>query len=434
MYNVQFALWNLRKNMNIKRTIDKVEQNILSASSSESQLADSKKCQEYFRRLPKYRKEKLLKNVLKPLDAIKSNYTGSVPSSLIPPTVTLMPEYYLFLLNSYVKGSFEAKSWPTDERNGLKNEDTVPAWCSSVMLASTVLGEGKDAEAERFLRHFIKQSPSQLARQDPLVFPFVFTSILFFAENRPDIAQWLLRAIHSVSETLPWTGSSHPLRLLIQLLLQLGPENIILHASKILLTYITIIHETLGAAYPIVQDMLSDTISRLLSYHLLDAEEVVDLGRRMVLAAELQRHNRCKDHLNLKMYLADAQLQTGNYHEARTTTIDIMTALEAGIGGMRMMPSLHMLVSRIDEVEGRQEDAIESALRAIVASIKIFGGWSDWTVKSLDFYRRMLERAKKTEEARRVSQDCDLAIEELISKLEMQTVSDNIRTGAVIGQ
>lgn len=91
-----------------------------------------------------------------------------------------------------------------------------------------------------------------------------------------------------------------------------------------ILAYISAIHDTLGTAYPIVQDMLSDTIWRLLRYDLMSADEVVNLGPHMVLAAELQGQDRCKDHLNLKMHLASAYLKTRNYREARLLTEEIM--------------------------------------------------------------------------------------------------------------
>ena len=85
---------------------------------------------------------------------------------------------------------------------------------------------------------------------------------------------------------------------------------------------------------------------------------------------------------------------------------------------------LHMILCRINEAEGRQEEAIASALGAVVASISTFGQWAPWTNNSLIFYRRVLERAGKTAEAQRVMQDRDLVTQMLCNKAESLELSD----------
>lgn len=45
------------------------------------------------------------------------------------------------------------------------------------------------------------------------------------------------------------------------------------------------IYEALGKVYPIIQDMMPDTIWRLLRYKFMSPEEVATLGRGLVLAA-----------------------------------------------------------------------------------------------------------------------------------------------------
>ncbi|RKL14972.1 hypothetical protein BFJ68_g6105 [Fusarium oxysporum] len=183
------------------------------------------------------------------------------------------------------------------------------------------------------------------------------------------------------------------------------------------------IYEALGKIYPIIQDMMFDTIWRLLRYKLTSPEEVATLGRGLVLAAELQNQHRCKDHINLKMQLADVYLESGKYIEARRTAEEIK---DVEYKSERMMPSLYMLLSRIDEAERGAEGAIESALRSVVMSMEVFGKWSDWTVNLLDFYYKVLKRAGRVDEAMKVVQDRDLAIEKLCDKLEDSgtTVSD----------
>jgi hypothetical protein len=416
MYKLRFTEWNLKKNMTRGRSVACIR-------STETITTNVDKLKEYYRRQPENKRREILETLLQPLIGEVPIDSTAPPMSLTPPVDLLTQEYRFYLLNTYVRGSSEHNLWPRDAKSGFKNEDNVPAWCSSVMSASLALREEKQGEAIRFLQHFIKQSHEQLTRQDPLIFTFVYTSVLFFATNRPGVAQWLLNSLYNVSENLPWAGSSHPLRLLLQVMLQLGPTGIVAHAKSTILAYINMIYEALGKVYPIIQDMMSDTIWRLLRYKLMSPEEVANMGRGLVLAAELQNQHRCKDHINLKMQLADAYLGSGKYNEARRTAEEIK---DVEYKSERMMPSLHMLFSRIDEAEKGADGAIESALRSVVTSMEVFGKWSDWTVNSLDFYCKVLKRAGRVEEASRVVQDRDLAIEKLCDKLEDSgiTVSD----------
>lgn len=77
------------------------------------------------------------------------------------------------------------------------------------------------------------------------------------------------------------------------------------------------------------------------------------------------------------MQLEDAYLESGNYREAPRTAEEIK---DVEYKSEKMIPSLYMLLSRIDEVEKGAEGAIESAQRSVVASMEVFGRWSGWTV------------------------------------------------------
>ena len=151
---------------------------------------------------------------------------------------------------------------------------------------------------------------------------------------------------------------------------------------------------------------------------MLRAEEVVSLGRRVILQAELQSHDRCKDYLNLKMNLAGAYLEMGNLHDARLTTTEVLNSQREVDNSERMLPSLHMHICRIEESDGNVDAAIVSVLRAVVASIEVFGEFSDWTLNCLIMYRELLERAGRLDEAQRIIEDRDLTIDILSGKFE----------------
>lgn len=413
MYKLRFTQWRVRKNISFRHTVAEMERVRTSGSRSAAHRGpvNEKRLLSYISRLPEQKRTQLLEIRSKPL----TNPLGSV---LVPPTQVYLPEKCIDLLRTHVKGSFENGSWLFDSSLGFKEVDVVPAWCSSVMCAAQVLDEGKEIEARRLLNTFIRQSPRQLSRQDPFIFAFIYTSVLFFARKRPDIAQELLYVLHCVSEKLPWAGSSHPLRLLLGTLYHLGPEGITSYASKILLAYVKIIHETLGAAYPIVQNMLSDTMDRLLAYNLLSAESVADLGQQMVLAAESQGRHRCKDYFNLKLQLSNSYLQLGEFRAARDTAMEITEQCHNGVRDNRILVGVHILLSKINEADDRQIEANLSALRAVTTSREIFGDISDWVLKTLTLRQQFLERVGEIDEARKVIEDRDVVLSRLCRQME----------------
>ncbi|KAI1084147.1 Clr5 domain-containing protein [Whalleya microplaca] len=425
MYKLRLAQWGVKKNMNRDRaTADLLEQVKAGGSglAVHGQLVNDKKVMSYLSRLPAEKRKQVLDNVLKPSTATTSNSDVSLSRLLAAPDDLRVPEQYIHLLKGYVKGSSEGHLWPSDPVTGFKNEDTVPAWCSPLMSAAWVLEEGKEDEAQRLIAQYVNQCPKQFTRQDPLIFMFTYTNVLYFAKKRPGIAKFLLCTFYGISESLPW-ARSHPLRLLLGLLYRLQPEGIISHASNILLAYINMIHEELGEAYPIVQDMLSDTMMRMLTFGLASPERVADLGNRMALVAKVQNRHRNRFYFNLQLHISNSYMNMGKYRMARETATDIMAPHNSGIRDDKILVAVSILLSKIYEAEGCQEEAIESALRAVVESIKHFGQWSDWTVNSLIIYGQALKKAGREVEAERVIQDRDLALKELCEKVEGLTVS-----------
>lgn len=328
-----------------------------------------------------------------------------------PPADFYVPEKCLNLLQSYVKGSSEGLHWPRDSHGSFLNEDVVPAWCSPLMSAAWVLKEGQLESATLLLGKFVDNSPQQLARQDPLVFAFVYTSVLFFAPNHPRITEFLLRSLYAAAQTLPDAGR-HPLRALILLLCQLGPDGIVHHASKILLAYVGFIEVELGAACPLVQDMTSDAVMRLIAGRLIGAETAAEYIRRMMRAAEVQGLHRCRYYLQLKMQLSKAYLNLGQpwYAEARCAAEEVTEDQYDDIRDDGLYMDYHMLMCKISEAEERWEDAKISALRAVITSWNHFGKDSDWAVNTLILYTRILRRMGEHQLAEQVAQDRDLLI------------------------
>lgn len=334
-----------------------------------------------------------------------------------PPAEFYVPEKCLKMLQSYVRGSSEGRLWPRDGQGSFLNEDVVPSWCSPLMSAAWVLQEGKLESATLLLGQFLDQSPQQLERQDPLVFPFVYTSVLFFAPNHPRIANFLLGNLYAAAQRIP-NAERHPIRNLILLLCQLGPEGIVRNAGRILLTYVSFIEAELGAAYPLVQDLTADAVMRLILGRLIGNETAIDHITRTMRAAEEQGLQRCRYYLQLKMHLSKAYLSMGQpwYSEARRTAEEVCEDQYADIldGGLQM--DYHMLMCKINELEERWEDAKLSALRAVVASRERFGIDSDWAVNTLIMYRRILRRMGEHQLSEKVAQDRDILVERLCER------------------
>ncbi|KAI1733390.1 hypothetical protein F4680DRAFT_441901 [Xylaria scruposa] len=213
------------------------------------QNVDMDRIQAYIHRLPPERQNHLLESMPElRAGGMLDRAIRIVSPPLQQPEDTLSWDLCLYNLSSLVNGSSEAEMWPHSVDGGFSNEDFIPASCSPLMSSYYVLRESKIDQAQKLLRKFIKHFLQQFRRQDPLVFPFIYTSILFYARTHGGIAQYLLAAFYHASETLPWDSVSNPLRLVIALLYRLGPEKMLSFASSIMLGYIDMIHRALGAA------------------------------------------------------------------------------------------------------------------------------------------------------------------------------------------
>ncbi|KAI0485247.1 Clr5 domain-containing protein [Xylariaceae sp. FL0804] len=412
LYKSHFSRWGVGKNVTAARilsgsALDSAPQRNIDVAQDRPLNVSSERRRTYFRRLPHDRRSALVRDLLEPLAASPSAVVPRAPSEEL-----LFLEECLHKLDAHVKGHSEGNVWPRHEQDGFAKETVVPTWCSPVMSASRAFDEGKTPEVRRFLRQFFRKCPNQLQRVDPLLFPFIYTSALFFSRKCPPIAQGILRKLLSL------VSPPHPLWPLIEVNLRLGPRGMLRHTSRILLAYNSMIYQALGAAYPIVQYMLADSTDRLLRYDLASAEEVANLIRRMLTAAEADNRDRCIYNSELRMRLAEAYMIMGDTGRARQTFEEIMSPENDDIRGPRMLPEWHTYMSRVNEADDLQGEAIASALKAVIASIEIYGEYADWTVNSLVFYRQVLERAGEADRALEVSRHRDMVMDQLCSKLE----------------
>ncbi|KAG6355589.1 hypothetical protein INS49_003551 [Diaporthe citri] len=92
----------------------------------------------------------------------------------------------------------------------------------------------------------------------------------------------------------------------------MGPDQVVAYANKILLAYVDLIHRALGGAYPIVQDMLSDAMMRLLTGGLMSPEQIADLGQDMCEKAERENRHQNEYYFNLRLHMANARLLMGD--------------------------------------------------------------------------------------------------------------------------
>ena len=420
MYKARLAKWGAKKNVNPEdvRAFLSHSKPLRSNTAARRSPLSIEKVKTYISRLPEDRRRQFLKSLSKPLAVIISGTCSVISRPPTPKDDESQFQHCIRLMHVYVRGSSENNLWPRDLNNGFRMQDDVPKWCSLVMSAAWVLKEGKEIEANRFLQQFVRHFPTQLVRQDPVLFAFIYTSVLFFARQYPYVAKYLLQEFYHASERLPWAGSLHPLRLLLVYLNRVGPEKMFLYAGEVLLAYVDMIHMTLGEAYPIVQDMLSDAMNRLQAYKLASPSKLAGLAQRMLLAAEIQNQHHCKYNLELKIGLSHIHLQMGKCSAAREIARDVMTPRNDDIRDGVVLMKFQMLFCKICEAEGKQDEAILYALRSLVTSINVFGQCSDWAVNNLIIYHQVLRRAGRSDDALLVSQDRDRTIEELCSKVE----------------
>jgi len=400
------------------KTILKQVKNYESTPNAGNLSFDMDKFNGYIARLPQERRARLLNSLPGPLEAAILNKGVAPPRLLTSENDAGQLERCIGLLQGYVAGSSEGNMWARDPICGFRKEGVIQVWCSSVMSVAWILPEGKVKEANRLLQRFVNQFSEQLVRQDPLLFPFIYTSVLFFGKSHIEIGQYLLREFNAASKRLPW-ADSHPLRLLLELLQRLGPENMFSQATEILLAYIEMIHKALGKPCPIVQDLLADAIDRLKTRGVASTERLIRLAQRFLSESEKQDQHRNTDYLRLKLALADLYLQIGKYYMARETAKEIEASHDVII---RM--HFHRLMSKIYDAEGHEDLSIEHALRALVIGMETFGEESDWAVNNLISYKRILQKFGRITDAQRVMWDRDRALEGLCNKTDSMNLLD----------
>lgn len=332
--------------------------------------------------------------------------------SMDPPDEQSVVENCIQLLSHQVNGSFESGLWPKDAVTGAKNEMVVPEWCTSVMSAAWVLKEGREGEAQLLLARFQGECHSQLQRHDPLIFAFMYTSVLYFAKAHPAIAWQLLRKFRSVAEELPWPRN-HPARLLFRVLYRMGPDQMVAYANKILLAYVDLIHRALGGAYPIVQDMLSDAMMRLLMGGLMSPEQIADLGQDMCAKAERENRHQNEYYFNLRLHMANARLLMGDKDGTRHLLDEIAAPRNKDIRDPRILVAVNRTMARLHESEGAMSEAIECLMRSIVLTLEIDGDHGPHLVNGLILLAKMYEKSGQTEKAQRVREDRDATLKSL---------------------
>ncbi|KAK9414536.1 putative p-loop containing nucleoside triphosphate hydrolase [Seiridium unicorne] len=389
-----FTQWNIRKNMSADLVVATLLEFNLSRSilTSWTQLPNGENVARYVSRLPDAKRNEIFRDVVArlPPTAILTGVAHLL--SVAPPRDLRLPEECLHVLRNLVQGSWDGRLWGRDTIMGFVLEDTVPAWCSPVMTANWVLTEQKEAEAQDLLQSFVAASPRQLGRNDPLTFPFIYTSVLTFARDRPDIAGFLMKALYEKVQGVLEAATTSPLRRLLFLMNGLGVEGILTSATTILFAYVNMIQEVLGGAYPIVQDLLADFMSRLLKLNLTSPESLADLVSQTMMAAEQHGHHRTHYYFEMRLGLASSYLCMHRYDLARQIAEDVAGDHHVGVRNDKILVSVHILLARINDADNKPEAALECACRAVVHSIEIFGKSSDWTANTLIVYHQMLEK------------------------------------------
>lgn len=404
MYKSRFQEWGVEKNSSAGRILSQTEKMCLHGKELDKTMG-------YLRRLSQPRRKEIL-DALKPLLV---NNPVSLQAPLSPPDEIFFPERCIKELRSYVRQCHQSGLWPRDSLYGFKFEDVVPAWCSSPWQAAGLLKEGKTDKANRLLSRFATECRGQLERHDPLIFPYIYSSVLYFSGRFPPYATRLLAVIHRASKALLRGHPAHPLHTLIEILTQIGPQNMLHFGSRILLAYIDYVEESLGEAWPIVLEMLADTIDRLVFYNMMEPQEALKVGYRMILAAELQDHGRSQSILELKMALSLCHLRMARYSEGIQVLEDVLESHDPTRHSSKMLVSLHMQMAKLHDGDGEQSRALESAVRAVQTSIQEFGEVAGWTINSLRLLHDMREKVGHTEHAQKVMQDYDYLIEKMCS-------------------
>lgn len=119
------------------------------------------------------------------------------------------------------------------------------------------------------------------------------------------------------------------------------------YANKILLSYVDLIHGCLGGVYPIVQDLLSDAMMRLLTAGLMSPEQIGDLGQDMCQKAESESRNHNEYYFNLRLHMANARLLMGDKGATKHLLDEIAAPRNERIRDPRIMVAVNRTMARL---------------------------------------------------------------------------------------
>ncbi|KAK7751845.1 hypothetical protein SLS62_006146 [Diatrype stigma] len=290
-------------------------------------------------------------------------------------------ERWMALVCNYVPAAVETGLWkPLPGGTFTMNQDLI-AWYNRTRAYSFGMLSGDTRQAFRAIGTCLDEYKDMMASQDPLFILFTLHTILPVGRTQnADIALAVFRYMRDIARVVH--PRSHPMRLMMEHLFQIGLEKIAENSGHFLRPYFSLMCTVLGPhVEPLAESFAA--IARANGTH--DPSELavagvytVDIINRLASCSETFAF----EILGLRLARTWNLLRRGLLACAQQTTAEVLASPEASRYPI-ILASCYQINLHIFLLEGNHERALEAAHAWVAYSIEHFGMASYVTIDAL---------------------------------------------------
>lgn len=289
-------------------------------------------------------------------------------------------ERWMALVGNYVPAAFEMGLWKPLPGGTLFMNKQLIAWYNRTRTCSMALKIGDSRQAFRALGTCLDEYQEMMASQDPLLILFTLHSLLPIVNQNADIASSLFRYVRDIARIVH--PKTHPMRLMMEHLFQLGLAKVAENAGSLLRPYFILICRTLGPHIVPLAEAFA-VITRANGTH--DPSELAVAGmyhQEAINRLEIFSRTFAFEILGLRLARAWNLLRRDLLANAKEIALAVKESEEAS-RHPNIMTSCHQLLFHIYSLGGEYKEALELAHTRVEYSIEHFGLGSYITIDAL---------------------------------------------------
>lgn len=320
-------------------------------------------------------------------------------------------ERWMALVGNYVPAAFEMGLWKQlPGGTFVMNQDLI-AWYNRTRTYSFGLLSGDTRQAFRAIGTCLDEYKDMMTSQDPLLILFTLHSLLPVGRTQnADIVLSVFKYMRDIARIVH--PRSHPMRLMMEHLFQIGLEKIAENSGDFLRPYFKLMCTVLGPHVAPLAESFA-VIARANGTH--DPDELAMAGLSTVEI--INQLASCSETLafeilGLRLTRAWNLLRRGLLACAQETTAEVLASPEASRYPI-VIASCHQINLHIFILEGNHERVLESAHAWVAYSIEHFGLASYVTIDALGSLESYLWKVGDDQGANQAFRKLAVATDEL---------------------